>query len=147
MQQALARNAEEVSGAPKTTDGQGKDDVEMSPLPSRRNADREIRIDNTPAGRALARRESRREAELDERVREAARALFPAPVERKKTDPAYLMSDDLDDRGRPGAGVGVGVGVGVGGDESGRSGSTGSVASATTMVGAKPQVVRSMLDI
>lgn len=145
MQQALARNAEEVSGAPKTTNGQGMGDVEMSPLPSRRNADREIKIDNTPAGRALSRREGRREAELDERVREAARALFPAPVERKKTDPAYLMSDDLDDRGRPG----VGVAVAVAGDESGRSGSTstGSVASGTTMVGAKPQVVRSMLDI
>lgn len=140
MQQALARNAQEVSGAP-AGNGQGKDDVEMSPLPSKRNADREIRIDNTPAGRALARRESRREAELDERVREAARALFPAPVERKKTDPAYLMSDDMDGRGRPGASVGTA------GDESGRSGSTGSVASGTTMVGAKPQVVRSMLDL
>jgi hypothetical protein len=141
VQQALARNAQEVSGAPRSTDGSAKDDVEMSPMPSKRNLEREVRIDNTPAGRALARRESRREAELDERVREAARALFPAPVERKKTDPAYLMSDNLDDRGRPGAGTGVA------GDESARSGSTGSVASGTMMVGAKPQVVRSMLDI
>ncbi|KFY12535.1 hypothetical protein V492_03820 [Pseudogymnoascus sp. VKM F-4246] len=141
VQQALARNAQEVSGAPKAKDGQGMDDVEMNPMPSKRNAEREIRIDNTPAGRALARRESRMEAELDERVREAARALFPPPVERKKTDPAYLMSDDLDSRGRPGPAVRVA------GDESGRSGSSVSASSATTMVGAKPQVVKSMLDI
>ena len=69
VQQAIARNAQEVSGASKSGGGVGMDDVEMSPLPSKRNADREIRIDNTPASRALARRESRREAELDERVR------------------------------------------------------------------------------
>ncbi|OBT63380.1 hypothetical protein VE03_07254 [Pseudogymnoascus sp. 23342-1-I1] len=151
VQQALARNAQEVSGAPKAADGQGMDDVEMSPMPppSRRNAEREIRVDNTPAGRALARREGRREAELDERVREAARALFPGPQQtgegRKKEDVReYLMGDDLDGsgRGRPG------MGTGTGGEESGRSGSTGSVASTTTtMVGVRPQVVRSMLDI
>lgn len=172
VQETIARNAREVGGdaSRAAKDGRSPDDVEMTPFPQK-NAEREVRVDNTPAGRASARRESRAQALHDERMLEAARALFPAPQERKKTDPRFLMSDEIMDavdavdggrsEKRPGLGVGAGSASAgasarglVGSGESAvtavseRSNSTGSVATTTTtMVGAQPQVVRSMLDI
>ena len=149
MQQAIARNAAEISGSPdaKLLAENGQD-MEMTTLP--RNEGRKVRVDNTPAGRASARRESRTQELTEERMMEAAKILFPPPPERKKTDPNFLMSDDIMDgagRGRPLLGVG-GSGESTVTAVSDRSPSTASVATtATTMARAQPQIVRSMLDI
>jgi hypothetical protein len=152
VQQALARQNREVTGRDVAGQGDGEGTMELKNLP-KRNVDKNVPVDLTPALRASARRESRMMQQLkDEKLLQAAKALFPSGApEPPKTNAAYLMSDEIMDaaeRGRtqvPGGGPSSSVRSGAT-QMTERSNSQGSVATTGT-VNAPPQQVRSMLDL
>jgi hypothetical protein len=147
---AIIKNVREVGGGQATQrhiEEQVEGQIELKDLP-KRNSHRVVTGD-TPALRALARREERRQQELhDEQMRKVAGALFGArerPVTKPTTDPNYLMSDELLDGNARRPGLLRGEGSSVTGT-SGRSTRPVSTVSVDSL-GQQPQQVRSMLDI
>lgn len=152
VSEALAKRAREVGGrlvgsmtAEQVAEQRRREEesgmgLELNNMSGRRkrNEDREIPAYNlTPAQKASARVEERRQKEAaDEQLRRAALALFP-PQERqqpqsKQSDTDYLMSDDFMDHARrsskPDATAGPSA-IGASGSGSGIAGTRSSLPS------------------
>ncbi len=148
VQAALAKRAREVGGrlvgsmtAEQVAEerrreweesGRGVELTDLNGGPRSRNADREVLAHPTPASRASARMEQRRQKELaDAALHRAAQALFPSTgirpdPERQKSDTEFLMSDAFEDarrNSRPGL-SGAGSSNSGGGAEMSRTRST-----------------------